>query len=355
MLSNVFMAAVLAVPAMASLKDLAGCDPLRKDMNCPPDPAFASNASFDFTTASWNQGLEDFWDIDNDTVHDKRRLDFNTDGKGVAMGMWQAGEAPTLTSRKYLLFGKVSATVQAARGPGLITALVMKSDSGDEIDWELLGAYEKQAASNYFYDGKALFNTYNDTYGLDTSSFDSFHTYTVVWTDKILAFSIDGTTRKTWHVGEIPPGSWPQTPMHVKVGVWSESKDSDRGEVMWAGGEPDWERGPFKAYVKSIEIEDCVGWCAETEGGVAYQYDERTWGWQNVRIQGCKKREGPALIPPTGTTGQPGGGSPSRTGDEAPPTGSVNAGDAGEDDGAIVLRLSSPLAAIVCLCWLLVL
>ena len=51
------------------------------------------------------------------------------------MGMWQAGDAPTLTSRSYLLFGKVSVTVQAAKGPGLITALVMKSDSGDEIDW----------------------------------------------------------------------------------------------------------------------------------------------------------------------------------------------------------------------------
>jgi hypothetical protein len=59
----------------------------------------------------------------------------NTDGKGAAFTIWQDGQAPTLTSNKYFLFGKVSVGVQAAKGPGLITAIVLKSDSGDEIDW----------------------------------------------------------------------------------------------------------------------------------------------------------------------------------------------------------------------------
>lgn len=51
------------------------------------------------------------------------------------MGMFRTGDAPTLASNKYLLFGKVSVTMQAAKGAGLITAMVLKSDSGDEIDW----------------------------------------------------------------------------------------------------------------------------------------------------------------------------------------------------------------------------
>lgn len=49
--------------------------------------------------------------------------------------MWQAGDAPTLVSRKYMLFGKVSVTVKAAKGRGIVTAITLKSDSGDEIDW----------------------------------------------------------------------------------------------------------------------------------------------------------------------------------------------------------------------------
>ncbi|KAG5988003.1 hypothetical protein E4U43_004860, partial [Claviceps pusilla] len=120
----------------ASLKDLASCDPLRKDMHCPPDPAFAGKTSFDFTSSSWDDTrFGDFWTVDNSTAQDKKRLDFGTDGKGLAMGMFQTGDAPTLVSNKYLLFGKVSVTMQAAKGTGLITAMVLKSDSGDEIDW----------------------------------------------------------------------------------------------------------------------------------------------------------------------------------------------------------------------------
>ncbi|KAG6157775.1 hypothetical protein E4U35_005664 [Claviceps purpurea] len=76
-----------------------------------------------------------FWAVDNSTAEDRKCLDFGTDGKGVAMGMFKTGDAPTLASNKYLLFGKVSVTMQAAKGAGLITAMVLKSDSGDEIDW----------------------------------------------------------------------------------------------------------------------------------------------------------------------------------------------------------------------------
>lgn len=215
---------------------------------------------------------------------------------------------------------------------------------------ELLGAYDQQAASNYFYDGKALYNTYNDTYRLDVSSFDAFHRYSVEWTDKLLSFSIDGQTRKTWHVGDIPPGSWPQTPMHVKVGVWSVSKDSDGGEVMWAGGVPDWDRGPFRAYFKSLEIEDYMGRCTKAQGPVEYQYDERTWGWQHVQVRGCEKRPGADLPPPSGTASA----EPGRTQSVADePSPSRAGGEGEEEDGAAMLGLSSPLAVLVCLCWLL--
>lgn len=100
----------------------------------PPDPAFAGKASFNFSTAGWGQKeLDDFWEMDKDTARDRRRLDF--DGDGVAVGLWRAGDAPTLVSRKYLLFGKVSVTVKAAKGWGVVTAITLKSDSGDEIDW----------------------------------------------------------------------------------------------------------------------------------------------------------------------------------------------------------------------------
>ncbi|OAA49675.1 cell wall glucanosyltransferase Mwg1 [Metarhizium rileyi] len=344
----------LATLAAASLKDLAHCDPLRKDMRCPPDAAFAGKSSFDFTTANWDN-VVDFWGVDEATSNDKKKLDFETGGNGVAMGMWKAGDAPTLVSNKYLLFGKVSVTLQAAKGNGLITAMVLKSDSGDEIDWELLGAYDNQAQTNYFYDGQALFNTYNDTYDLSTSSFDAFHTYSLEWTDQFLSFSVNDTIRKVWYVGEIPQAKWPQTPMQVKLGVWSVSNDSDGGEIEWAGGVPDWGSAPHKAYFRTVEMEDYMGFCNQTEGHVEYQYDERTSGWQKIRIAGCQSRPGPTLPTP----------SPVQTGEATATTTTTETGEdaepketgPGDDEGSARLSMvwSSTLGAVLCLAWFFIL
>ncbi|KAJ2974208.1 hypothetical protein NQ176_g6176 [Zarea fungicola] len=150
--------------------------------------------------------------VDEQTQHDRDRLRFNGESKSLEISMSGQNQAPTLTSHQYLLFGKVTVKVKAAKGSGLVTTVVLKSDSGDEIDWavadggktkqEMLGAFENQAQSNYYYNGQPLFNTYNTTYSLASSSFDEFHTYTVEWTDEFLRFSIDGAERRTWRPGQ---------------------------------------------------------------------------------------------------------------------------------------------------------
>ncbi|KAH6606047.1 cell wall glucanosyltransferase mwg1 [Trichoderma cornu-damae] len=357
--------------------------------SCPPDPAFASKTAFDFTKAAWDDRFASFWTTDSSTAQDKRQLNLdNTDAKGAAFSIWRDDQAPTLTSNKYLLFGKVSVQVQAAKGPGLITAIVLKSDSGDEIDWELLGAFENQAQTNYFYDGQPLFNTYNTTYRLDTSSFASSHRYGIEWTPTFISFSIDGVVRKTWRVGDIPAYKWPQTPMQVKLGIWTVSSSSDAGTVAWAGGLPDWsgrdaERNPYRAYFKALELEDYTGGCNETEkgAGIEYLYDERTTGWQDVHVKGCVKRTAPGAYPPplgsssggsqptqtnrggsqhpsATTTDAPGGnggqngGQPSQTAEQSP---SPSEGDGDGSDSAAPMsgRPSSPLGAVVLLLWLL--
>ncbi|KAM6478966.1 glycoside hydrolase family 16 protein [Trichoderma sp. SZMC 28011] len=369
----------LALPVLASLKDLSHCDPLKKDAHCPPDPAFASKTSFDFTKATWDDQFTSFWTVDSSTSQDKRQLTFNaTDGKGAAFNIWQDSQAPTLTSNKYLLFGKVSVEVQAAKGPGIITAIVLKSDSGDEIDWELLGAYENQAQTNYFYDGQPLFNTYNTTYHLDASSFASTQKYSIEWTPTNLSFSINNIVRKSWHVGDIPAYKWPQTPMQVKLGIWTVSNSSDPGTVVWAGGLPNWtghdaDKNPYSAYFKTIELEDYTGGCNETTKGanVEYLYDERTTGWQDIEIKGCVKRSTPGAFPPP--IASPGGSPPTQTsdGDKSHPSSSATTEEqptqtgeenpesseesSNESDNAALPsgRPSSPLGAVLFLLWLL--
>ncbi|TFB07786.1 putative glycosidase crf1 [Trichoderma ghanense] len=395
----------LALPVLASLKDLSHCDPLKKDAHCPPDPAFATETSFDFTRTSWDDdGFTSFWTADSSTTQDKRQLALNNiDGRGAAFTVWQDGQAPTLTSNKYLLFGKVSVQVQAAKGPGLITAIVLKSDSGDEIDWELLGAYENQAQTNYFYDGQPLFNTYNTTHHLDASSFARPHKYAIEWTPSNLTFSIDDVVRKTWHSSSdfdsadpgssvIPASKWPQTPMQLKLGIWSVSNASDPGTVSWAGGLPDWSgreaaKDPYAARFLSIQLQDYAGGCNETDGsGIEYLYDERTAGWQGIDLKGCANRAAPGEYPPlppplttssggsfsssssspqptqseqsafpteTATNGGGEGRPTQATGDQNPDpseaSGSDDSGNAALPSG----RPSSPLGAVVFLLWLL--
>lgn len=178
----------------------------------------------------------------------------------------------------------------------------------------MLGAFDNQAQSNYYYDGQALFNTFNTTYQLSSSSFDAFHEYTVEWTDTFLKFSIDGAVRKTWHVGHttspdtIPAHKWPQTPMQLKIGIWAvNGSTADAGEIAWAGGLPKWDKKyPFTAYFNKVEVQDYKGWCEDVNPGyVEYQYDERTKGWQDVKVLGCKKRRAPGVVSPQNPTKPP--------------------------------------------------
>ncbi|KAK8140849.1 hypothetical protein G3M48_001618, partial [Beauveria asiatica] len=126
-----------AWPSYGGLRDPSNCNPLAKDSHCSPDPAFAGKTSFDFDAASYNQDFETFWIVDDQTKQDREnRLHFAGDGRnGVEVRMTEPGQAPTLTSHQYLLFGKVTVKARAAKGAGLVTTIVLKSDSGDEIDW----------------------------------------------------------------------------------------------------------------------------------------------------------------------------------------------------------------------------
>lgn len=217
---------------------------------------------------------------------------------------------------------------------------------------------------------------------MDPSSFAAFHTYTIEWTKSALIFSIDGTERKTLRTGDIPAAKWPQTPMQVKLGLWAIDETSDTGEIQWAGGKPDWDAAPFKAHFKSVEIEDYMGGCEEASGDVEYLYSERTHGWEEVRIKGCQRKTTPGQYtpdipsPPAETTASSGNArpetsmidgsgtteAPTATGtDEAAPpeaTGGNEGGENGEDTedkAPFAMNMSSPLAAVVCLVWLMIL
>ena len=118
-----FAAAALAVAApLASAQTYTSCNPL--DKTCPADAgSTASHLSFDFTQS----GSLDQWTTTAGTV--------NTGANGAEFTLAKRGDAPTIETDFYILFGEISITMKAAHGQGVVSSLVFESDDLDEIDW----------------------------------------------------------------------------------------------------------------------------------------------------------------------------------------------------------------------------
>ncbi|KAF4126087.1 hydrolase family 16 [Geosmithia morbida] len=289
LISKIVWATSLALGVKASLDH---CDGPRRDEHCPPDTAFAEARSFNFATTS----LEDarrLWSVDDTDQHgdEKGIAALGRDDKGILLAIKKQGEGTALSSNRYLLFGKTTVEVQGAPGPGLITAIGLRSDTGNRILWEILGANDHQVQTNYFYDDEPVYNTYNYTYPTQLPVTDQFHNYTIQWTDKTLAFSIDGEHRKTMTLDEdLSAEIWPQVPMHIFLRIWTVNGNDDPGRVAWAGGLPQWGHSPFAAYVRRVEIEDYAGYCKTIHNGpVTYDYDANLTGWEDIHVQGCQE------------------------------------------------------------------
>ena len=124
--------AVLIVPSAA--QTWSNCNPtLRTD--CPPDSALGKTVNIDFSSES-----QSFTPQGNPTYG----------SNGASFTVAKSGDSPQLTSKWYIMFGKVDIVMQAAPGAGIVSSFVLQSDDLDEIDWEWLGADPDEAQSNYF-------------------------------------------------------------------------------------------------------------------------------------------------------------------------------------------------------------
>ena len=124
------------------------------------------------------------------------------------------------------MFGHVEVVLKAAPGVGIVSSMVLQSDDLDEIDYEWLGVDNTQVQSNYF--GKGQTTTYNrGAFHPDPSNQNGFHTYTVDWTANQIVWQIDGTTVRALTQANAESGQYPQTPMQLKIGVWSGGDPSN--------------------------------------------------------------------------------------------------------------------------------
>ncbi|KAH8593919.1 concanavalin A-like lectin/glucanase domain-containing protein [Bisporella sp. PMI_857] len=256
--------AIFLLSTTALAQTSTDCNPTEK--TCPSDEGLSSSTySVDFT-----QGSSDDWNITYGSV------DYSTDS-GAAFTITASGDAPTMQTNFYIFFGVISVYMRAAPGTGIVSCAILESDDLDEIDWEWLGGSVNEVQTNYF--GKGNTTSYDrGTYEDVTDSQGTTHNYTIEWTSDYTTWYIDGTAVRTLNYEDALDGkNYPQTPMRVKLGLWAGGDSDSEGTVTWAGGETDYDDGPFTMYVEKVEI-------TNYNPGSSYTYSDLTGDWTSIAI-----------------------------------------------------------------------
>lgn len=173
--------------------------------------------------------------------------------------------------------------MKAAPGTGIVSSAILESDDLDEIDWEWLGGTATEVETNYF--GKGNTSTYDrETYVQMADSQADFHNYTIVWTEESTTWMIDGESVRTLAYADANGGSnYPQTPMRVKLGIWAGGDPSNgEGTIEWAGGETNYDDGPFTAYIQSVSITNYNPANSYTYGDLTGSYESIVLGDTDV-------------------------------------------------------------------------
>lgn len=284
-----FLPAISFLLCPAFSQTYTNCNPLQ-GTGCPPDSALGRAVNIDFT-----QGPSDSFTPQGNPSYGSDGASFTVAG---------SGDSPQLTSKWYIMFGRVEVVLKAAPGAGIVSSFVLQSDDLDEIDWEWLGADNGQVQSNYF--GKGITGSYNrGAWHPNPNNQDKFHKYTIDWTANQVVWQIDDKTIRALNA-ESAGNEYPQTPMQVKIGAWSGGDSGNpQGTIEWARGPTDYSQGPFSMLVKSVAVTDY-------STGKQYVYTTTSGRWQDIEAVG-------------GSVNPSGNGAPSPVGD-APAVTSLSTG-----------------------------
>ncbi|MCJ1309359.1 hypothetical protein MMC25_003018 [Agyrium rufum] len=261
----------------ASAQTFTACNPLNST-NCPTDPAFGMNYTFDFTDKKYDS----VWNTTAGTI-------IYDDNAGAEFTIKQRGDAPEIQSTFYIFFGEVEVWLKAAMGQGVVSSIVLQSDDLDEVDWELIGGNDSYVETNYFGKGNTTSFDRAVWYPVEKPQ-ENFHNYTTRWTSESIEWFVDGALVRTLNASEANHGkNFPQTPMNVRVGIWAGGDEANNnGTIEWAGGLTDYDKGPYTMYVSSVRVTDF-------STGAEYKYGDKTGSWESIQITNGTSQAATAL------------------------------------------------------------
>lgn len=198
------------------------------------------------------------------TYSGRTNIDYDTGDILLAMPKRTTGSL--VASSHEFLYGRASVRMKTARSQGVITAIVLISQVGDEIDYEFLGSRLDSVQTNHYFQGE-LDYTKMQVLPVSSSTYDDYHTYELNWTEEKIEWIIDGRVsrtlfkRDTWDP-QRGVYRYPQTPARLEIAIWPGGGEKNSpGTVEWAGGSIDWDHaedilknGQFSARVHEITI-----------------------------------------------------------------------------------------------------
>lgn len=246
---------------------LGGCDPLTSYSldSCVAQPVCKS------TTYKWD-------DLDRSALNTKylgnaSKSDWTYSGfpkvkdGNLMLTMPKESVGSLFANNHYIWYGKISGKIKSSRGPGVVTAFILLSDTKDEIDFEFVGSDLNNVQTNYYFQGildcklrvrgdaktKLIqVDGHGANASVDSSTFDDWHEYEIDWKPEAITWSVDGdvkrtlTRESTWN----ETGNryeFPQTPSRMQLSLWPAGQASNaEGTIAWAGGEIDWDSEDIK-------------------------------------------------------------------------------------------------------------
>lgn len=253
-------AVVLAGVQTANAQTFSECNPM-KNSSCPPNPALGTSKFYDFTKTKSLPA--DFSALPGTTPE-------FSETDGLVFSIKTVSNAPTIAFSKYIMHGKIEAYVKAAAGGGIVSSVILLSDTLDEIDWEWVGGDNANVQSNFF--GKANTESYDREKHIAVNNpFGSIHKYTIEWTKDKITWSVDdlpALTRVLLKTDPLTEGGlyYPQTPMQVKLGNWvgcpskqcfDDASCATHGTCGWVGTYyEELSKPPFEMSITNITISD---------------------------------------------------------------------------------------------------
>lgn len=111
--STSWLTTIATLISISAAQTYSNCNPLTQS-SCPADTALGKAVNIDFT-----KGASDSFTTQGAPTYDSN---------GASFTIRKSGDSPTISSKWYIMFGKVDVVMKAAPGQGIVSSFVMQSD-----------------------------------------------------------------------------------------------------------------------------------------------------------------------------------------------------------------------------------